>query len=128
MERDDGGWPWTRTTVERSDEVAEDRLVGFTGRPAMRAVAVPNLALDRARARGAPNGIELHVRLAQPAERPGVADAREHRAPRIDETAGPQRMAPHRRDTAFEISLELCKIPPLDPSRHRRGVCPVVAV
>ena len=49
------------------------------------------------------------------AERAAVADAREHGTPGIDEAAGPERMAAHRRDAAGEIPFEFRQIATLDP-------------
>src|SRR5215470_9795753 len=107
-----------RSTIPRTQNVAENRLVCLARGPALRTLAAPDLALHARRRSPPPDRVERHAGVTQSAERAVVADAREHGTPGIDEAAGPERMAAHRRDAAGEIPFEFRQIATLDPLRR----------
>ena len=87
-------------------KVAENALIRFAGRPALRALPFPDLALHLRRLGSVPDRIQAHAGFPQAADRPRVGDAWIDDAPRIDEAARSERMAGHRRPAGLR---ETCR-------------------
>src|SRR5262249_23800779 len=102
-------------------EVAHDALVGFTRRPALRALIVPYLALEPVGFGRTPQSRQVVVDVAQATDLLVVDRAGEDVAPGVDEAGGAERMASHRGLPRLEVLADAGKVGALEvPHRPER--------
>src|SRR5262249_52241279 len=82
--------------------------------PALRALVVEDLPLERVGFGRVPEAREIVVDVAQAADLPVVDRAGEDVAPRVDEAGCAERVAPHRRLPGLEVLADVSQIGPLE--------------
>src|SRR5439155_18342500 len=98
----------------RTQDVAEDALVRLARRPAVGALVVPYLLLERCCGVRLPDTRQVVVRLTQAAHLPIVDRAGKDIAPRVDEARGAMRMAAHGSAPRLEVAAHPLEVGALE--------------